>query len=52
MALNPPLTSAGEPYRVEGEHFIMRRKGIDFEVKINGLGKMKGKGMVRLTFNN
>ena len=46
MALNPPLTDLGDPYRVENEVFILRRQGIDFEVKINGLGKMKGKGMV------
>jgi hypothetical protein len=46
MALNPPLTGQGEPFRIEGEHFIMQRKGIEFEVKVEGLGKMKGTGMV------
>lgn len=46
MALNPPLTEQGEPYRVQGEVFILKRKGIDFEVKIDGLGKMSGSGIV------
>ena len=46
MALNPPLNPSGEPFRIEGEHFIMQRKGIEFEIKVEGLGKMKGNGMV------
>lgn len=48
MALNPPINEVGEPYRIEGEHFIMQRKGIEFEIKIEGLGKMKGEGMVSI----
>jgi hypothetical protein len=48
MALNPPLTADGEPLRVENEHFWLRRKGIEFEVDIKGLGKMKGKGIVSI----
>ena len=51
MALNPPLTEHGEPYRVQGEVFILKRKGIDFEIKIDGLGKMSGKGIVHIIFN-
>ena len=46
MALNPPLNEIGEPFRIEGEHFIMQRKGIEFEIKVEGLGKFKGNGMV------
>jgi len=44
--LNPPINSNGEPFRIEGEHFVMQRRGIDFEIKIEELGKMKGSGMV------
>ena len=51
MALNPPLSSLGEPYRVEGEIFILQRGGIEFEVKVEGLGKMKGKGIVSLMYS-
>lgn len=40
MALNPPLNSIGEPFRVQNEIFILQRKGIEFEVKVKGLGKM------------
>ena len=46
MALNPPVHDSGEPFRIENEHFIMHRSGIDFEIKIEGLGKMKGSGRV------
>lgn len=48
MALNPPLNEYGEPCRVSSELFILQRKGIEFEVKIEGLGKMKGKGIVKI----
>jgi hypothetical protein len=51
MALNPPTNSSGEPLRVQGEHFILQRNGIEFEVKIDGLGKLKGKGSCYLTTN-
>ena len=48
MALNPPITDDGEPYRIDyNETFFLQRKGIDFEVKVEGLGKMSGKGKVR-----
>ena len=50
MALNPPLTPTGEPFRIDhNEFFILHRKGIEFEVKVEGLGKMSGKGIV--TYN-
>ena len=48
MALNPPVNEIGEPCRVSGECFILKRKGITFEVKVEGLGKMKGEGIVSL----
>jgi hypothetical protein len=48
MALNPPLNEIGEPFRIEGEHFIMQRKGIEFQINVEGLGKMSGNGMVSL----
>ena len=48
MALNPPLNDSGDPFRVDNnECFILQRKGIEFEVKVEGLGKMSGKGKVR-----
>lgn len=51
MALNPPLNGSGEPLRIQNEHFILERKGIEFEVKIEGMGKLKGKGRSILTSN-
>jgi len=50
MALNPPLTEFGEPCRVEGEFFIMKRKGIEFEIKVEKGNKYSGKGIVILKF--
>ena len=46
MALNPPLTSLGEPCRVEGEYFIMKREGVSFEMKVKKGNKYSGKGYV------
>ena len=51
MALNPPLTFQGDPCRVEGEYFVMKRKGVDFEFKVEGGNKYTGKGYVRYSFN-
>lgn len=51
MALNPPLAPTGEPFRIDSnEFFILNRRGIEFEVKVEGLGKMSGKGVVRSIF--
>ena len=47
--LNPPQASDGEPLRVDGEHFVLKRKGIEFHVNVKGIGKLKGKGRVILT---
>jgi len=52
MALNPPLSESGEPFRIEGEHFVMQRRGIEFEVKVEGLGKFKGQGFVSYSYFN
>ena len=49
MALNPPLTPSGEPCRVEGELFILQRKGIEYEIKCKGVKKVTGKGELVLT---
>ena len=46
MALNPPLDSQGNPCRVNGEYFIMNRKGVEFEFKVSGGNKYTGKGKV------
>jgi hypothetical protein len=42
MALNPPICSNFEPLRVNGEYFCLQRVGVEFELKIEGMGKLKG----------
>ena len=49
MALNPPLDERGQPKRVQGEHYILSRKWIEFQLNIDGIGKLKGKGDLILT---
>lgn len=46
MALNPPLTMNGDPCRVEGEFFVMKRKGVEFEFKVENGNKYTGEGHV------
>ena len=46
MALNPPLTMNGDPCRVEGEYFVMKRKGVEFEFKVENGNKYTGTGIV------
>ena len=46
MALNPPLNQYGDPCRVEGQFFVMKRKGIEFEFKVDKGNKYTGKGYV------
>ncbi len=46
MALNPPMTTSGDPCRVDGEYFVMKRGGIEFEFSVTGGGKYTGKGYV------
>ena len=48
MALNPPLNSLGDPCRVEGEFFVMKRKGVEFEMKFDSGNKYSGKGYVQI----
>jgi hypothetical protein len=47
MALNPPMTNLGDPCRVEGEYFVLKRKGVEFEFSIHGGNKYTGKGYVK-----
>ena len=49
MALNPPLNEHGDPFRMQGEFYILSRVGIEFEIKIPSMGKLKGKGKCVLT---
>ena len=49
MALNPPCAADGDPYRVANEHFILHRKGTEFQIDIENMGKLKGKGKMILT---
>lgn len=52
MALNPPLDGYGNPCRVNGEYFIMKRDGVEFEFKVSGGNKYTGKGQVnKIIFN-
>jgi hypothetical protein len=46
MALNPPMTITGEPCRVEGEYFVMKRNGVEFEFKVDKGNTYTGKGYV------
>ena len=48
MALNPPLTPTGQPCRVEGELFVMKRDNVEFEFKVDRGSKYTGKGTVRI----
>ena len=51
MALNPPQTPDGDPCRVDGEAFILKRKAIEFEIKIKDYATYKGKGHVSYDHN-
>lgn len=46
MALNPPMNNIGDPCRVEGEYFVMKRKHMEFEFKVDNGNKYTGKGYV------
>lgn len=52
MALNPPLTSFGDPCRVEGEYFVMKRKDVEFEFTLQAGNKYSGKGYVIDIYNS
>ncbi|KRX04206.1 hypothetical protein PPERSA_11330 [Pseudocohnilembus persalinus] len=52
MAYNPPLTNQGLPCKVDGELFVLQRKDMEIEVKIDGnkqWGKKTGRGIMFLT---
>lgn len=50
MAFNPPINSAGQPMRLEGEYMVLLRKNIEIEIKIdNASGEKKAKGKVNLS---
>lgn len=46
MALNPPLNQDKTPLRLEGEYFIMKRTGVEFEAELANKKKYTGKGYV------
>ena len=46
MALNPPLDNFGNSCRVNGEYFVMKRDGVEFEFRVSGGNKYTGKGQV------
>ena len=52
MALNPPLDRYGNPWRVNGEYFVMKRDGVEFEFKVTRGNKYTGKGQVKISFLN
>ncbi len=49
MALNPPMTISNDPCRVEGEFFVMKRNGVEFEFAVDKGNTYTGKGYVILT---
>ncbi len=49
MALNPPISHNGIPYRIENEYMLLKRKGVKIEIEIPGKSKLKDKGMLYLT---
>ena len=52
-AMMPYLTdSYGNPCRVSGEYFVMKRDGVEFEFKVTGGNKYTGKGQVKNIFYN
>ena len=52
MALNPPLDSYGNPCRVNGEYFVMKRDGVEFEFNVQRGNKYTGKGQVNKIIYN
>ena len=49
MSLNPILDTNQQPIRVSNEHFILHGSGIEFELTIEKIGKLKGIGQYVLT---
>lgn len=46
MTLNVPVSNQGVPLAIPMEQFILYRKDIEFEVRIDNLGKKELKGTV------
>lgn len=49
MALNPPLTPTGQPFRLENEYMLAERPGMAIEVETPGMSKLSAKGRVFLS---
>lgn len=50
MALNPPISLEGTPFRLENENILLKRKGMHIEIKSDKLkSKISTKGKVFLT---
>lgn len=49
MALNPPLNNSGTPFRLDNEYILVERKGIETQVKVKGMSKLSGKGILYVT---
>ena len=49
MTLNVPINLQGVPLALNSEQFLLWRKNIEFEVKIDNLGKKELKGKVQIT---
>ena len=39
MTLNVPINNQGVPHALPNEHFLLFRPNIEFEVKVDNLGK-------------
>ena len=46
MTLNPPVNNQGQPLALPQERFILYRPHVEFEIKVEGLGKKKATGTV------
>ena len=46
MTLNVPVNNSGIPLAIPMEHFLLFRNNIEFQVKIDNLGKKELKGTV------
>ena len=49
MALNPPVSLAGQPFRLENEYILAERPGMAVEVEAPNMSKLSAKGRVFLT---
>ena len=47
--LNPALFNASQPMLIQGEHFLLSRRGMTCEISVPGLPTLKGSGELTLT---